>query len=754
MGWRDRVRKNIESGAYEQKGPSAFEAFATGFATQYASDLTKDKEAKRKAEAEALAKAKEQEKEDLRFRQQAEQLAAEIFPEAPTSQAAIDYAYTTIKNYEGNIGNATTRLEKLREDDRLEILGPKAFSAADSTLELFSDLESGEGGYDALLNQAQNGPFQEVRVSEMSMADVLKFSSKGSEYHSWSIDNVPENTYAGQNNLAATPMGMYQFVGTTLADLKKRGAFDDLGISDETKFDKSTQDALFTWAANDALKTAKTDEEKRTKLRGIWEGFKKASDEQLDGVIKDIETGTFTEPSEIVTRPIQNTFDVGAELASLTYDKDGLNKLELLKARVLAEEYDLTESQRNYITLVETRIKEKIGEEAIFDYSDFLEENRLQNDGDIMGALAVVENMGNDRFRRGEAEKLEYIQDLKDRLGAFNDVEQAKMLQKAAADKDPLTFYARKEDGTLSLTPQTVQVTTVTENGVTTTKALVLGTNEEVDLTKGKLVPPEYDAGTFLKIYNKPLMDASNIVEGGVAGITNLLEYRKLTADNPSAFNDYLNWTQSVGDNIENLGSTFATMVAGGRTYQEVEVEIFSQLRDLTGPRKEIFARQLQAAYDLARLNESKGQGLSDRELKLNLESVGFGETRAEGALRKINIAVDRYIVGVESRRRGIVNGMRGDDDYRQAVNTGNFGRKFSDLVLETVESNETLAEQLTLANSRDTTVAQRTVIKTGSGDEGDGEEEIPTITTKAERDALASGTKYKDPNGVVRTKK
>ena len=57
MGWRDRVRKNIESGAYEQKGPSAFEAFATGFATQYASDLTKDKEAKRKAEGGRRDKA-------------------------------------------------------------------------------------------------------------------------------------------------------------------------------------------------------------------------------------------------------------------------------------------------------------------------------------------------------------------------------------------------------------------------------------------------------------------------------------------------------------------------------------------------------------------------------------------------------------------------------------------------------------------------------------------------------------------------
>ena len=156
---------------------------------------------------------------------------------------------------------------------------------------------------------------------------------------------------------------------------------------------------------------------------------------------------------------------------------------------------------------------------------------------------------------------------------------------------------------------------------------------------------------------------------------------------------------------MENLGSTFRTLVEGGATYQQVELELFSKLRGLTGPAKDIFARQLQAAYDLARLNESKGQGLSDRELAQNLEAVGYGESRAEGALRKINIAVDRYVLGVEARRAGIVNGLQGDEDYRGSLANSRFGIKFNDLVNQEMEGNEVLRNQLELARARDTSM-------------------------------------------------
>lgn len=706
MSWKARVRSNLASGAYEKSDGGALAALAEGFASVYAPMKAKEKEAKLKAEAKALEKATEKAEEDKLWRQRAETLAAQIFPDNPKSKAAIDYTYSVIASYEGNVGQATDRLEKLSTEDRLEIMGPLSPMATDSTAALFSEKESGSGGYDALLNQSQNSQFSDVRVSTMSMDEVLEFSAPGSDYFNYGKANAPKGTFAAKNNLATTPMGQYQFVGSTLQDIKDRGGFEALGITGETKFDQETQDALFVWYANDMLKTAGDDQnKKRNVLKGIWEGFGSATDEQLDAVITDLETGTFTEPSGVETRPASKPFDVGAELGKLTYDQDGLDKFELLKARINSEGYDLTETQREMVDAVEKRIREKVGEAAIFNYADFLEENRLQNDGDVFGALAVVENMGFDRFRGGEKEKNEVILDLKDRLKGFDQRAQEQIAQKAAANRDPMTFYRREEDGTLSLTPVTVQVGA---DG----KATIVGTNEVVDINTGKLVPPDYDASQFIKIFNKPIMDASKIVEDGIAGMTNLLELRKLTQENPAAYNTYLNWAQGAGDQLEALGSTFTTLVEGGASYQEVEVEIIGNLRGLTGPAKEIFARQLQAAYDLARLNESRGQGLSDKELNLNLQAIGFGEVKAQSALRKINIAVSRYNVGVESRRKGIVNGLLGDQDYRDAALSGRMGQKFSDLVNEEFAGNEALSQQLQLAASGNTEVTQTTVIE------------------------------------------
>jgi len=151
----------------------------------------------------------------------------------------------------------------------------------------------------------------------------------------------------------------------------------------------------------------------------------------------------------------------------------------------------------------------------------------------------------------------------------------------------------------------------------------------------------------------------------------------------------------------------------------QVSLKFFSNLRELTGPAKEIFARQLQAAYDLARLNESKGQGLSDRELSQNLEAIGYGENTAKGALRKINIAVDRYELGVEARRAGIVNGLQGDEDYRGSLANSRFGIRFNDLVNQEMEGNEVLRNQLELARAGDTSM---------NTPEPDIQPDIPTI--------------------------
>ncbi len=64
---------------------------------------------------------------------------------------------------------------------------------------------------------------------------------------------MPEGTEAARRGLGSTPVGKYQFVGDTLKDLKDRGIFEELGITDETIFDEATQDALFVRYAQERL---------------------------------------------------------------------------------------------------------------------------------------------------------------------------------------------------------------------------------------------------------------------------------------------------------------------------------------------------------------------------------------------------------------------------------------------------------------------------------------------------------------------
>jgi len=522
MAWRNRVKGNLASGAYKQEGEDGVTSLIKGFAEVYVPLKAQEHKTAAAAQAKALEKTLEKETEEAEWKKAAKLLAAEIFPEQPDSQAAITYAYSTIASYDGNVGSATERLEKLREDERLEIIGPFQMGSTTQVASLMSQFESGSGGYNALLNQSQDGPFSDTNLTSMNMQEVLSFSAPGSEYFNWSKNNMPAGTKAAASGEASTPMGKYQFVGSTLQDIKDRGGFDALGITDETIFNEQTQDSLFTWYANDRLSAAgNSPSAKRDALRGVWEGFnaENVSDSDLDTVIEEIETGTFSTGS-ITTTKKKKRFDIGEKLSGLTYDEEGLAKWELIKAEALSEEYDLKAAQVDIVERVGEQIRAKIREGKMFNFEEFLEEDRLNSAGDALGAMSVVANTEVAMFEGGEREKLEVYLELKNRLDMFDERERSAMLEKAAATGDPLVFYPRTDNGSLKLNPVTVQVQS---DG----SLKQVGTGTIIDASSGKLVPPEYDASEFIKVYNKPITDVANIVESGVAGLDNLLKSRK-----------------------------------------------------------------------------------------------------------------------------------------------------------------------------------------------------------------------------------
>ena len=109
--------------------------------------------------------------------------------------------------------------------------------------------ESG-GDYDALFGYQNrpDGKFSGVKVSDMPIADVIKFTSPSGEYGQY---------VKGQVGRVATPVGAYQVVGTTLRDAVKA-----LELDPNQKFDKATQDKI----GQHILKTQGT---------GAWEGYGK-----------------------------------------------------------------------------------------------------------------------------------------------------------------------------------------------------------------------------------------------------------------------------------------------------------------------------------------------------------------------------------------------------------------------------------------------------------------------------------------------
>ena len=314
MGWRD-VQAGVASGAINyRKSPDKFGSFLEGFATTYAAGVQKkadrDYAAKLAADKLKVAELKEektrrQQREDEDKDNQAAAKAALEFHNIPYSDAAYQKAFTLIKggNTSLQVGEYfKTGIEEatIVPTPALETIGPMP-QAATPDMSAFSPLtgrESGIGGYDALLNQSQNNQFADIKVSQMNLGGVLNFQTDrgGNSYHAWSKANMPEGTEAKLRGLGSTPAGKYQFIGDTMKYMKDK-AWTELGFDENTPFNEDTQDALFLWLAQDKMKGASTQEQKRAALRSTWEGIKdpaKVSNAQVDKIIASVETGVFS----------------------------------------------------------------------------------------------------------------------------------------------------------------------------------------------------------------------------------------------------------------------------------------------------------------------------------------------------------------------------------------------------------------------------------------------------------------------------
>ena len=143
-------------------------------------------------------------------------------------------------------------------------------------------------GYDTLFGNYEigNTPFRGTKVSTMTLGQLYDFSQPSGQYGQYVKPRLPESTEAFKTGQTSTPMGKYQIVGTTL-----RNVASQMGLTDDTVFDKETQDKMFLFLARDAIGRGKTSAQQRQNLRKVWEGFKYVDNPTLDKLIAEVRSG-------------------------------------------------------------------------------------------------------------------------------------------------------------------------------------------------------------------------------------------------------------------------------------------------------------------------------------------------------------------------------------------------------------------------------------------------------------------------------
>lgn len=166
---------------------------------------------------------------------------------------------------------------KTEADDRRSHL-PSKYAPRDSKAANFLDLidkTEGGGDYDTLFGYSNKSKFAGVNVSERTIGELIEFSNPKGEYGQWVKDKVGR---------VATPMGRYQFVGSTMKAVAK-----EMGLSMDTVFDKETQDAMFAHYLKKRINSAETMSGKIEAIRSGWEGFRSVDSGTLADLINKYE---------------------------------------------------------------------------------------------------------------------------------------------------------------------------------------------------------------------------------------------------------------------------------------------------------------------------------------------------------------------------------------------------------------------------------------------------------------------------------
>lgn len=130
--------------------------------------------------------------------------------------------------------------------------------------------------------QGVKNQFKDVKVSEMTIKEVLNFTKLNGEY-----GNAVQEQRGGRAKDFATPVGKYQLTGTLIREIiRDSDLFTEEDLS-TLKFDTETQDKMFDWKVNDLTKNKTTSKEILAVLKNTWVGLDNAEDYEILSAFKE-----------------------------------------------------------------------------------------------------------------------------------------------------------------------------------------------------------------------------------------------------------------------------------------------------------------------------------------------------------------------------------------------------------------------------------------------------------------------------------
>lgn len=347
-------------------------------------------------------------------------------------------------------------------------------------------------------------------------------------------------------------------------------------------------------------------------------------------------------------------------------------------------------------------------------WGDWIEKNKIETLADARGAITWLEQSQSSKLTDTErADALKYVREKE-----LYFIKEAANI--ALGEGEKVRFYPLNEDGSISMSADII----VYDANEGAYKSTVNGTKyTKDDIANGMIALKGEEPRKTMVQFKTTIEKASDIVGQAELSATGLLRLRNLVEQNPQASNKYIQFLSAVENEVALIVEAFNAQtndhqVFNGETRDGFVMQAISNInmfKDLKGIDKEIAQLTLYGAYDLAASKGSRGQALSDKELKANLEALGVG-LKAEQRLRLINSSITTLLNNFESLRNTTYQSIPWiNDKHEQMVQGKPYTIEVNTYIQSRLPKNtfydgQMLLQQLEKAKRGETTVASQNV--------------------------------------------